>query len=60
MSSVNKDLLMVLTVKDKDGHTLDGVESLNFDVKVSQKEIPFSETIFDYHFGSCRFLIHPS
>ena len=35
MSANNKDVDILMTVKDKDGHTLDSVESLDFDVKVS-------------------------
>lgn len=35
MSANNKDVDILITVKDKDGHTYDSMESLDFDVKVS-------------------------
>ena len=35
MSANNKDVDIMMTVKDKDGHTYDSVESLDFEVKVS-------------------------
>ena len=36
MSANNKELDLLVTVKDKEGYTLDSIESLNFDVKVSE------------------------
>ena len=39
MSANDKDVHVLLTVKNKDLQTFDTVESLEFDVKVSSKKI---------------------
>jgi len=41
MANFKKDIMMVLTVKDKEGKTFDSVESLNFEFQANKKTDKF-------------------